>query len=233
MWSRSLHMKIASPGTEREAGCGTATLRQGESAVRPSGHTRPTEQGDLRPGSHPDHGIVTPSFERQHPRAPDRSRSTGFPARQASRQHRHFGNTGISATRRSQQHRHCGVTGISAVEISTASSPDTSVQKEVHHMAIAPQRTGIGIRRHYTTAEIHPYDQVVWERRDARITNYRDGTVAFEQFGVEVPESWSLNATNILAQKYFRGTPNTDERESSLRQVADRVVDTVTTWGIK
>ncbi len=100
-------------------------------------------------------------------------------------------------------------------------------------MAIAPQRTGIGIRRHYTTAEIHPYDQVVWERRDARITNYRDGTVAFEQFGVEVPESWSLNATNILAQKYFRGTPNTDERESSLRQVADRVVDTVTTWGIK
>jgi ribonucleoside-diphosphate reductase alpha chain len=100
-------------------------------------------------------------------------------------------------------------------------------------MAIAPQRTGIGIRRHYTTAGIHPYDQVVWERRDARITNYRDGTVAFEQFGVEVPESWSLNATNILAQKYFRGTPNTDERESSLRQVADRVVETVTTWGIK
>src|SRR5450631_2231625 len=100
-------------------------------------------------------------------------------------------------------------------------------------MAIAPQRVGIGIRRHFTTAGVHPYDQIVWERRDARITNYRDGTVAFEQLGVEVPESWSLNATNILAQKYFRGTPNTDERESSLRQVADRVVDTVTGWGIK
>jgi ribonucleoside-diphosphate reductase alpha chain len=100
-------------------------------------------------------------------------------------------------------------------------------------MAIAPQRTGIGLRRHFTTAGIHPYDQVVWERRDARITNYRDGTVAFEQLQVEVPESWSLNATNILAQKYFRGTPNTDERESSLRQVADRVVDTVASWGIK
>src|SRR6202142_2501092 len=100
-------------------------------------------------------------------------------------------------------------------------------------MAIAPQRIGIGIRRHFTTADAHPYDEVVWERRDARITNYRDGAVAFEQLNVEVPEGWSLNATNILAQKYFRGTPNTDERESSLRQVADRVVDTVTSWGIK
>ena len=100
-------------------------------------------------------------------------------------------------------------------------------------MAIAPQRIGIGIRRHFTTADVHPYDAVVWERRDARITNYRDGAVAFEQLNVEVPEGWSLNATNILAQKYFRGTPNTDEREWSLRQVADRVVDTVTTWGVK
>ena len=100
-------------------------------------------------------------------------------------------------------------------------------------MAIAPQRLGIGIRRHYTTEGVHPYDEVRWERRDARITNYRDGTVAFEQLGVEVPESWSVNATNILAQKYFRGTLGTAERERSLKQVADRVVDTITEWGIK
>jgi ribonucleoside-diphosphate reductase alpha chain len=100
-------------------------------------------------------------------------------------------------------------------------------------MAIAPQRVGIGIRRHFTTAGTHPYDDIVWERRDARITNYRDGSVAFEQLDVEVPRSWSLNATNILTQKYFRGTPGTIERESSLRQVADRVVDTITLWGIK
>jgi ribonucleoside-diphosphate reductase alpha chain len=100
-------------------------------------------------------------------------------------------------------------------------------------MAIAPQRAGIGIRRHFTTAGTHPYDEIVWERRDARITNYRDGSVAFEQLDVEVPASWSLNATNILTQKYFRGTPGTSERESSLRQVADRVVDTITAWGIK
>ena len=72
-----------------------------------------------------------------------------------------------------------------------------------------------------------------WERRDARIVNYRDGTVAFEQLGVEVPESWSVNATNILAQKYFRGTVGTPEREWSLKQVADRVVDTITAWGVK
>ena len=100
-------------------------------------------------------------------------------------------------------------------------------------MAIAPQRSEIGIRRHFTTEGVHPYDEVRWERRDARITNFRDGSVAFEQLGVEVPESWSLNATNILAQKYFRGTLGTPERETSLRQVADRVVDTLTMWGIK
>jgi ribonucleoside-diphosphate reductase alpha chain len=100
-------------------------------------------------------------------------------------------------------------------------------------MAIAPQRSEIGIRRHFTTEGVHPYDEVAWERRDARITNYRDGTVAFEQLGVEVPESWSVNATNILAQKYFRGTLGTEEREWSLRQVADRVTDTLTAWGIK
>ncbi|HET6874738.1 MAG TPA: Hint domain-containing protein, partial [Acidimicrobiales bacterium] len=100
-------------------------------------------------------------------------------------------------------------------------------------MAIAPQRLGIGIRRHFTTEGVHPYDEVAWERRDARITNFRDGTVAFEQLGVEVPTGWSVNATNILAQKYFRGTLGDPVREHSLKQVADRVVDTITGWGTK
>jgi ribonucleoside-diphosphate reductase alpha chain len=100
-------------------------------------------------------------------------------------------------------------------------------------MAIAPQRVGIGLRRHFTTSGVHPYDEVAWERRDARITNYRDNTVAFEQIGVEVPSTWSVNATNILAQKYFRGTVGTKERETSLRQVADRIVDTIVEWGVK
>src|SRR5438132_2126334 len=100
-------------------------------------------------------------------------------------------------------------------------------------MAIAPQRLGIGIRRHFTTPGVDPYDEVAWERRDARITNFRDGSVAFEQLGVEVPARWSVNATNILAQKYFRGTLGTPEREASLRQVVDRVADTITAWGVK
>ena len=100
-------------------------------------------------------------------------------------------------------------------------------------MSIAPQRAAIGIRRHFTTEGVHPYEEVRWERRDARITNFRDGAVAFEQLGVEVPEGWSLNATNILAQKYFRGTLGTPEREWSLKQVADRVVDTLTAWGMR
>ena len=76
-----------------------------------------------------------------------------------------------------------------------------------------------------------PYDTVEWERRDARIPNYKDGTDAFFQAGVEFPTTWSQNATNIVAQKYFRGTLGMAERESSLRQVIDRVADTITDWG--
>jgi len=100
-------------------------------------------------------------------------------------------------------------------------------------MAIAPQRLGIGLRRFFTTDDRHPYDEVVWDRRDARISNFRDGSVAFEQLNVEVPASWSFNATNILAQKYFRGVLGTPERETSLKQVVDRIVDTITTWGVE
>jgi ribonucleoside-diphosphate reductase alpha chain len=100
-------------------------------------------------------------------------------------------------------------------------------------MAIAPQRLGIGLRRFFTTEDRHPYDEVIWDIRDSRITNFRDGSVAFEQLGVEVPSDWSLNAMNILAQKYFRGTLGTDERETSLKQVVNRIVDTITEWGMK
>ncbi|MFI5041530.1 MAG: polymorphic toxin-type HINT domain-containing protein [Acidimicrobiales bacterium] len=100
-------------------------------------------------------------------------------------------------------------------------------------MAMAPERIGIGIRRHFTTPGVHPYDEVAWERRDARITNFRDGAVAFEQLEVEVPTFWSQNATNILAQKYFRGQLGSADRETSLKQVADRVADTIADWGRK
>ncbi|MDP4641746.1 MAG: vitamin B12-dependent ribonucleotide reductase, partial [Ilumatobacteraceae bacterium] len=100
-------------------------------------------------------------------------------------------------------------------------------------MSIAPERLSIGINRHFTQPEVHPYDMVKWEKRDARISNWKDGSVAFEQRDVEFPDTWSLNATNIVSQKYFRGTPGTSEREVSLRQVIDRVADTIANWGIQ
>ncbi|HZY06958.1 MAG TPA: hypothetical protein VFE69_04400, partial [Ilumatobacteraceae bacterium] len=68
-------------------------------------------------------------------------------------------------------------------------------------MSLAPERSAIGITRHFTSPGVRPYDQVEWERRDARISNWKDGSVAFEQLDVEFPVGWSLNATNIVAQK--------------------------------
>jgi adenosylcobalamin-dependent ribonucleoside-diphosphate reductase len=100
-------------------------------------------------------------------------------------------------------------------------------------MAMAPDQVGIGIRRHFTRVGEHPYDSVEWERRDARIPNYKSGGDAFFQPGVEFPVTWSQNATNIVAQKYFRGQLGTAEREWSLRQVIDRVADTIADWGAR
>ncbi len=100
-------------------------------------------------------------------------------------------------------------------------------------MAIAPEQIGIGIGRYFTRPGTHPYDMVEWERREARITNYKDGSDAFFQPDVEFPTTWSQNATNIVAQKYFRGTLGTPERETSLKQVIDRIADTITAWGVR
>jgi ribonucleoside-diphosphate reductase alpha chain len=100
-------------------------------------------------------------------------------------------------------------------------------------VALVPDQAALGIRRRFTEEGVDAFDAVEWERRDARLTDYRDGSVAFEQLDVEVPATWSQNATNILAQKYFRGTLDTDERETSLRQVVARIVNTVTTWGVR
>ena len=83
---------------------------------------------------------------------------------------------------------------------------------------------GLRIERVYTTSGVHPYDEVSWERRDVVMTNWRDGSVNFEQRGVEFPDFWSVNAANIVTTKYFRGAVGTDAREWSLRQLIDRVV---------
>jgi ribonucleoside-diphosphate reductase alpha chain len=78
----------------------------------------------------------------------------------------------------------------------------------------------------WTTEGVHPYDEVTWERRDVVMTNWRDGSVNFEQRGVEFPDFWSVNATNIVTTKYFRGAVGTPQRETALRQLIDRVVQT-------
>jgi ribonucleoside-diphosphate reductase alpha chain len=83
---------------------------------------------------------------------------------------------------------------------------------------------GLRIERVWTTEGVHPYDEVAWERRDVVMTNWRDGSVNFEQRGVEFPDFWSINAANIVTTKYFRGAVGTPEREWSLRQLIDRVV---------
>jgi ribonucleoside-diphosphate reductase alpha chain len=98
---------------------------------------------------------------------------------------------------------------------------------------VGAKPTGLTFRRYFTTEEVHPFDEVEWETRDAVIPNYKEGGNAFEQRGVEFPKSWSQNATNIVAQKYFRGHLGTAERESSVRQMIGRVVDTIHGWGVK
>jgi ribonucleoside-diphosphate reductase alpha chain len=95
-----------------------------------------------------------------------------------------------------------------------------------HAEARGKAAPGLRIERVWTAAGIHPYDEVTWERRDVVMTNWRDGSVNFEQRGVEFPDFWSVNAANIVTTKYFRGAVGTPRRESSLRQLIDRVVRT-------
>src|SRR5580700_7579241 len=87
---------------------------------------------------------------------------------------------------------------------------------------------GLKVRRIHTTPGVHPYDQVTWERRDVVMTNWRDGSVNFEQHGVEFPDFWSVNAANIVTTKYFRGAVSSPQREWSLKQLVDRVVGVYT-----
>jgi adenosylcobalamin-dependent ribonucleoside-diphosphate reductase len=93
-------------------------------------------------------------------------------------------------------------------------------------------KVGLEIPRMFTRPGVHPYDEIEWERRDAQIVSY-SGKVSFEQKDVEFPKSWTLNATNIVAEKYFRGKLNTPNREWSVRQIIDRVVDTIAGWGVE
>jgi ribonucleoside-diphosphate reductase alpha chain len=88
---------------------------------------------------------------------------------------------------------------------------------------------GLSIERRFSTPGVHPFDQVEWEIRDAVIGDPE--SPAFEQRGVEFPKTWSQNATNIVAQKYFRGQLGSPERENSVKQMVGRVAGTIAGWG--
>ena len=107
----------------------------------------------------------------------------------------------------------------------------TDVKHAETQVAEGKEDVHIGVPRYFTTPGSHPFDLVEWEERDALIAG-KDGP-SFEQKGVEFPAFWSQTATNIVAQKYFRGKLGSPEREHSVRQMVGRVADTVTAWGIK
>src|SRR5213594_4579943 len=96
--------------------------------------------------------------------------------------------------------------------------------------SLTKAQKGLEFRRYFTREGISPYDTVEWEYRTAAITS-ESGEVIFEQKNVEVPKSWSMTATNIVASKYFHGKRGTPERESSVRQLIGRVASTITEWG--
>jgi ribonucleoside-diphosphate reductase alpha chain len=95
------------------------------------------------------------------------------------------------------------------------------------------QTTVLGVKRFFTSPKTKGYDALKWAKRDSLITNPMTGKPVFEQKNVEFPKGWSLNAINIVAQKYFTGTPGTAGREKNLRDLIDRVVDTVTKQGVQ
>jgi ribonucleoside-diphosphate reductase alpha chain len=102
-------------------------------------------------------------------------------------------------------------------------APQTALTDDVQ-----PGRA-LSIKRYFTTPGVHPFDTVEWETRDAHIGH--GDRIAFEQENVEFPKSWSQNATNIVAQKYFRGQLNTPARERSVKQMIGRVSGTIADWG--
>ncbi|HYV45807.1 MAG TPA: vitamin B12-dependent ribonucleotide reductase [Myxococcaceae bacterium] len=114
-------------------------------------------------------------------------------------------------------------------ELAPSKSPVKSGKARKAKAAAGP---GMQVPRYFTTPGVDPADELAWELRSASI-NGEDGKPVFEQKNIEVPKSWSMLATNVVASKYFRGTPGTPEREGSVRKLVARVVDTLTRWGLE
>src|SRR3954462_5147752 len=95
--------------------------------------------------------------------------------------------------------------------------------------AVTAAGDGVSVGRRFTESGVSPFDAVEWEIRDAVIGDPEKP--AFEQRGVEFPKTWSQNATNIVAQKYFRGRMDSERRENSVKQMIGSVAGTIATWG--
>lgn len=104
----------------------------------------------------------------------------------------------------------------------------TTVTKSANHRGRSGEQpvlgVGLTIERVFSTEGVHPYDEVTWQSRDVVQTNWKTGEVVFEQCGVEFPDFWSVNASTIVTNKYFRGALGTPRREASLKTLIDRVV---------
>jgi ribonucleoside-diphosphate reductase alpha chain len=113
-----------------------------------------------------------------------------------------------------------------------SSSTSNSETTETSRSRKTQASPGLEFPRFFSTAGADPFDQVEWDLRDAIIGSEK-GTVVFEQRGVEIPKSWSQQATNIVVSKYFRGHVGSPDRERSVKQLIGRVVNTITEWARK
>src|SRR5689334_18953746 len=105
------------------------------------------------------------------------------------------------------------------------------LQPEIQQPSAVANRQGISVERLFTRAGVDPFSEVDWEFRSAIIAG-EDGRVVFEQRDIEVPREWSQTATNVVVSKYFRGgSPGSPRRETSVRQLISRVVNTISEWG--
>lgn len=108
-----------------------------------------------------------------------------------------------------------------------------------YRQKLAPEQTGspkfgngISVDRYFTKEGVHPFDEIEWEYRTAAIKDSK-GNAVFEQHNIETPKTWSQTATNIVAQKYFRGRVGSDDRENSMKQLISRVATSISNWGRK
>src|SRR6266571_4344581 len=116
---------------------------------------------------------------------------------------------------------------MASAELQTPTTPETA--SDEFQNVVVDDAASVGVRRLFTIPGRDPFEEIEWETRDALIPGKE--SAVFEQKAVEFPKFWSQTATNIVAQKYFRGRMSSPEREESVKQMIGRVVDTIGTWG--